>query len=108
MKLQALGVSYELTAFANGMEAVEHFQKNRPPDLIVSDWILPCMDFPEFAARIRAVPKCESVPIAVCSGSAVVFEEQALKLGAICCPQKPIGAAQLAAVLNQIGNSVSA
>jgi CheY-like chemotaxis protein len=100
--------SHNLFVFPSGGSALEHFEKNEPPELIVSDWMLPGMEFPEFLKHVRAIPQCESTPVAVCSGLADYYSDKALKLGAVCCLQKPIDAVQLQTVFQRIGPSAQA
>ncbi len=42
---------------------------NRPPDLIVSDCMMPFMDGVEFSRRVRALPATARLPIVLMSGA---------------------------------------
>ena len=96
------GIPHELTVYAAGNSALDCFSRNPPPDLIVSDWGLPAMEFSEFMQAVRAIPAYESTPVAVFTGIADPIRGQAIALGAICCFEKPVSVEQLRNLLRRI------
>ncbi len=69
-RLYALGLNqrgYEVKLAANGAEAVERIEAERP-DVILLDWIMPLMDGGEVLARLSGNSGVSSIPIIVISG----------------------------------------
>ncbi len=64
-----LGARYEVTAVANGAEALKRIFAD-PPDLVVSDVMMPEVDGFELIARVRAEPRTASLPIILLSARA--------------------------------------
>lgn len=67
-------------------------------DLIVCDWLLPVLHFPEVLRKLRAIPGYEIVPLAVfvgVHGNAEATCLEAAKLGVMHCLTKPISVDQL-------------
>jgi CheY-like chemotaxis protein len=67
-RLYAIGLNqrgYEVKLAANGAEAVERIQDERP-DVILLDWLMPLMDGGEVLSRIG--DGAASIPIIVISG----------------------------------------
>ena len=65
-RLYAIGLNqrgYEVKLAANGAEAVERIQDERP-DVILLDWVMPLMDGGEVLSRVDV----DSIPIIVISG----------------------------------------
>jgi CheY-like chemotaxis protein len=65
-RLYAIGLNqrgYEVKLAANGAEAVERIQDERP-DVILLDWLMPLMDGSEVLSRLDV----DSIPIIVISG----------------------------------------
>ena len=67
--LKPLG--FEMTEANNGQECVD-YAKNNPPDLILTDLVMPVMDGFEATRQLRKIPKLQKVPIIAASAS--VFE----------------------------------
>jgi CheY-like chemotaxis protein len=68
-RLYAIGLNqrgYEVKLAANGAEAVERIESERP-DVILLDWLMPLMDGGEVIARLSENGKA-SIPIIVISG----------------------------------------
>jgi CheY-like chemotaxis protein len=68
-RLYAIGLNqrgYEVKLAANGAEAVERIETERP-DVILLDWLMPLMDGGEVLARLSENGKA-SIPIIVISG----------------------------------------
>jgi CheY-like chemotaxis protein len=100
--LDEAGIRHDLTVFESGKTALNAFQRDPPPDLIVSDWRLAEMEFAEFIKAIRAIPAYESTAIVVVTGLASPVRQDVLALGAICCLEKPVKAQQLLDLFSQI------
>jgi CheY-like chemotaxis protein len=65
-RLYAIGLNqrgYEVKLAANGAEAVERIQDERP-DVILLDWLMPLMDGGEVLSRVAT----DGIPIIVISG----------------------------------------
>lgn len=59
----ALGKSdMKVTCAASGKEALEKINE-RPPDIILLDWMMPNMSGPELTRRLRKNPVMETIPI---------------------------------------------
>lgn len=68
-RLYAIGLNqrgYEVKLAANGAEAVERIESERP-DVILLDWLMPLMDGGEVLAKLSENGKA-SIPIIVISG----------------------------------------
>jgi CheY-like chemotaxis protein len=68
-RLYAIGLNqrgYEVKLAANGAEAVERIQTERP-DVILLDWLMPLMDGGEVLAKLSEDGKA-AIPIIVISG----------------------------------------
>jgi CheY-like chemotaxis protein len=92
----------ELQVFDSGVTALEGLQASQPPDLLVLDWFLPILEAPEVIERVRKLPHCAKLPIAVFAGPET-FRKQAARLGAVCSLTKPIDETQLRTLLNSVG-----
>jgi CheY-like chemotaxis protein len=58
------GEGYDVHCASNGAEALERV-KQRVPDLIITDWMMPLMGGAELCRRLRAQPDLAPVPILV-------------------------------------------
>jgi CheY-like chemotaxis protein len=61
-KLLLSDESYDVRCASNGIEALERV-KQRVPDLLVTDWMMPLMGGAELCRRLRAQPNLARVPI---------------------------------------------
>ena len=59
---------YEVAVANNGLDGL-NVVANRPPDLILSDCMMPLMDGVEFARRVRLIPGLQAIPIILMSGA---------------------------------------
>ena len=59
---------YEVMSAANGEDALDQIAA-RKPDLILTDWMMPVMDGPEFCRRVRANPDTKDIPIIMLTGA---------------------------------------
>ena len=98
-----MGIPREILVFESGIAAIEAFHQSAPPDLILSNWRLPILEFEDFVHLVRAVPGYETTPIAVVTSDSDHHRERAQALGAICCLEKPVDAEQLGAVFEKAG-----
>jgi CheY-like chemotaxis protein len=80
------GEGYDVRCASNGAEALECV-KQRVPDLLITDWMMPLMGGAELCRRMRAQPDLARVPILVhTSASLPVNEGNAWNA----CLQKPV------------------
>ncbi len=74
--LKKLG--YNVTAFANGLKAIDHFKKNAEKyDIVISDQIMPEISGLEIAKKIRKIN--ERIPFVIITGKKNMFHEETLK-----------------------------
>src|SRR5882672_7404319 len=69
-RLYAIGLNqrgYEVKMAANGAEAVERIESERP-DVILLDWLMPLMDGQDVLDRLSREEGVPSIPIIVISG----------------------------------------
>jgi CheY-like chemotaxis protein len=58
------GEGYDVRCATNGAQALECIRQ-RVPDLVITDWMMPVMDGHELRRRIRVQPALAAVPILV-------------------------------------------
>jgi CheY-like chemotaxis protein len=58
------GEGYDVHCASNGAEALDRI-KQRVPDLVITDWMMPLMGGAELCRRLRAQPHLARVPILV-------------------------------------------
>ena len=58
---------YRVLKAAHGAQALERLGQEKP-DLIISDFMMPIMDGPTFAAQVKAMDDLAHVPIVMMSG----------------------------------------
>lgn len=82
---------YPVIAAANGQEALELLQKERPA-LIVTDILMPKLDGFALVQRLRTNPKTRDIPVIFLSATYVTPEDKAfaMSLGAARFLEKPI------------------
>ena len=91
---------FDVTEAASGTEALE-ICSTRPPDFVISDWMMPGMDGPEFCQRFRAMKRDSyGYFILLTSKSEVVDVAQGLHAGADDFLTKPVSGDELRARLN--------
>ncbi len=71
---------YQVSAVANGSDALEWLAREVPPDVLLVDLVMPVMSGGELLARVKADPRLAAVPAI-------------LMTAAIPSPQSPIPAA---------------
>lgn len=88
--IRGIDQDVEVVAFADALSALE-FIRTAPPDLVVTDYMMPEMDGVGFIRRIRGMQRCKDVPIIVVT---VVEDKriryQALDAGATDFINRPI------------------
>lgn len=86
----------------NGVEAQEKIKAN-PPDLVITDLIMPEMNGYELCRWIRGNPGTEQLPILICSTKDQEFDEYwGKKQGGNEYITKPFSATDLLAKVNQL------
>jgi CheY-like chemotaxis protein len=91
---------YEATG-ATSVEAIRAALA-RPPDLILSDWLMPELDGPHLAALFRAVPALASTPLVIMTAFAARLAEAHFRAYTIAhVLRKPFDVDELLAVVRQ-------
>jgi PAS domain S-box-containing protein len=67
--LRILGPDYDLTAVANGAQALESIRKD-PPDLVLTDVMMPRMDGLKLLRALRSAPETQTLPVIFMSARA--------------------------------------
>jgi CheY-like chemotaxis protein len=65
---------YEVSCAPNGVKALEYL-KQRVPDLIITDWVMPLMGGAELCRQLKGHPELANVPILVHSAVPPLVEE---------------------------------
>lgn len=68
MRLILEGAGYEVVEAPHGAAALEHVKRS-PPDLVVTDLMMPVMTGRELIERLRAEPETSAIPIVVVSAN---------------------------------------
>lgn len=94
---------YTLSEAANGVEALAQARSN-PPDLIITDILMPVMDGYTLCRAWRRDPQLAAIPFAFFTATytATQDEEFALKLGANRFITKPIATADFLAIVREL------
>jgi two-component system chemotaxis response regulator CheY len=90
------GAGYEVLEAPDGAAALEFFAQGAPPDVVVTDVMMPVMDGRELIARLRADPATRAVPIIVHSGVQNPPE------GADVVVKKPVGIGRLTELVEEL------
>jgi len=90
-------IGYQVEQVSSGAEALEACVKN-PPDLVVSDVMMPEMDGIEFCRRLRATPSGQLMPLIFLSGKGELEDRiHGHSIGADDYLIKPVNPRELAA-----------
>jgi CheY-like chemotaxis protein len=91
---------YEATG-ATSVEAIR-LALAHPPDLILSDWLMPELDGPHLAALFRAIPALATTPLVIMTAFAARLAEAHFRAYGIAhVLRKPFGVADVLAVAQQ-------
>ncbi len=94
-------LGFEVREANHGQECLEQVQHN-PPDLILTDLVMPVMDGFEAARRIRKLPQFKNLPIIAASASVFdLDQQQSLEAGCNAFLPKPIRVDLLLELLQQ-------
>jgi len=75
--LKKLG--YKVTAFTNGLKAIDHFKENAEKyDIVISDQIMPEISGLEIAKKIRKIN--EKIPFVIITGKKIYFMKKLLRI----------------------------
>ena len=93
---------YEVIEAANGVEALE-LAKNKSPDAVLLDVMMPEMDGYQVCLNLRSNPDTQNIPVVFLSAKGQVYEiDKGLKSGAIAYIVKPFAPKELVAQLKEI------
>lgn len=94
---------YQVRTASSAGEALR-FARERPPDLIVMDIMMPDMDGVEAIERLAADPRTSSIPVVAYTAYRDVYRDRLDRSCFVDTLEKPAGPAKLlAAVADQIG-----
>jgi CheY-like chemotaxis protein len=79
---------YDVIAFENGLDALNHVAKGAKQDLILLDMVLPLLDGWHFLQRLKALP-VGAMPVVVTTGT-ILTREWAAQNGCAGFLRKPI------------------
>jgi len=91
--------SYDVSLAGSGKEAVR-FCQERPPDLVITDLLMPEMDGFELIRSLRQ--SHPNLPLLVISGASDSLLKEATELGAVGSLQKPFREEELLALVARI------
>lgn len=87
---------------SDGVEALEQI-KNRRPDLVVLDIVMPRMNGYEVCRQIKTDPKTQNVPVVMCSSKGEEFDRYwGMKQGADAYIAKPFEPTELIGTIKQL------
>lgn len=103
LELVLAAQGFQVTSAANGLEALNGARQN-PPDLIISDIMMPEMDGFDFCRKIKADPELKTIPFIFYTATYTDREDEelALALGAIRFLIKPLGPEVLIEVIHDV------
>jgi CheY-like chemotaxis protein len=94
---------YTVVTAKNGLEAWEHAIA-QPPDLIITDILMPKLDGYALAYKLRSDPVTRIIPIIFLSATYVAPEDKAfaLSLGAMCFLEKPVDIQEFLSIVEEV------
>ncbi|NDJ18282.1 response regulator transcription factor [Myxacorys almedinensis] len=82
-------IGFEVTVAADGVDAIAQIETH-PPDLVITDIIMPRMNGYELCRWIKSDPKTNQIPVMMCSVKAEEFDRYwGIKQGADAYVTKP-------------------
>jgi CheY-like chemotaxis protein len=94
MRLILESAGHKVTDARHGAAGLKSV-KSAPPDLVITDVMMPTMDGLEFIARLRSNPKTSAIPILVVSGNSEQATAANARLGKPFLARELLGAAAL-------------
>jgi CheY-like chemotaxis protein len=94
MRLILESAGHKVTDARHGADGLKSV-KSAPPDLVITDVMMPTMDGLEFIERLRSNPKTSAIPILVVSGNSDRATAANARLGKPFLPWELLGAAAL-------------
>ena len=91
---------FNVIAFENGMDALNHVAKKPTVDLILLDMVMPVLDGWHFLQRLKALP-VGSTPVVVTTGT-ILTREWAAQNGCAGFLRKPIEEDELLGEINRL------
>jgi two-component system chemotaxis response regulator CheY len=92
---------YDVSTAADGQEALDLLADD-PPDLIVTDQIMPGMDGVELLRAVRQLPVYGDIPVIVVTANSDVRDQpEAEAAGATAFLTKPVGSVELLATVQR-------
>jgi CheY-like chemotaxis protein len=65
---------YEVSAVANGSAALEWLSRERPPDVLIVDLVMPVMSGAELLGRVKGDPRLGAVPAVLMTAAMATAE----------------------------------
>lgn len=94
---------YAVCTAANGHIGLDHLRDGSRPAVIVMDLMMPVLDGPQMAQRMRGDAELAHIPIVVLSADPEI-DHKAAAMGAVCALQKP---ARMKDVLSHIAACIN-
>lgn len=89
MRLYFNNAGFDVVAAVDGKEGL-HMAKTENPDVIITDVEMPEMDGVTMIKQLRTEPETATIPIVVCTASALFTDEEIIKAGANNIVYKPV------------------
>lgn len=102
LTLEEMHLSPTVRVYQHAVSALDAFRTESAPDLIVSDWFLPILEFPDFIKKLRVIRGYEKVPVATFLVLKESMEPEALELGVTYCLTKPVDEEQLRQLFKRV------
>jgi DNA-binding response OmpR family regulator len=94
---------WQVSVAADGLQAMQVIEEGEPPQLVLLDAMLPVHDGLTLLARLRSLPRWQSVPVVMLTAKGEEgFVAKAMATGATDFVAKPFDAIELAARLERL------
>jgi CheY-like chemotaxis protein len=101
-RLSLKRAGFEVTVANNGAEALARVNE-RPPDVVLLDWMMPDIDGPETCAKLKTNPLTAHIPVIFLTAKSQETEiRRGLSLGALGYITKPFDALTLGDRVRQL------